>query len=77
MHSQGEVIFKLTSKTQISKVARRGLCRQRATNRDSGQNYMPFLDQRLSFAMGFSDWDKQVCFHSLYSFLPILSCLIH
>jgi len=55
MHSQGEVIFKLTSKTQISKVARRGLCRQRATNRDSGQNYMPFLDQRLSFAMGFSD----------------------
>lgn len=55
MHSQGEVIFKLTSKTQISKVARRGLCIQRATNGDSGQNYMPFLDQRLSYAMGFSD----------------------
>lgn len=45
-------------------MARRGLCIQRATNGDSGQNEMPFLDQRLSYAMGFSDGDKQVYFHS-------------
>lgn len=77
MHSQGEVIFKLTSKTQISKVACRGLCIKHRTNGDAGQNYMPHLDQRLSYAMGFTDGDKQDCFHSLHSFLPILSCLCH
>lgn len=77
MHSQGEVIFKLTSKTQISKVARQGLCVKRSITGDSGQNYMPHLDQKLSYAMGFSYGDKQACFHSLHSFLPLLSCLCH